>query len=402
MLKLENLRFHRRQEKLYVGFVAADDATALRLGSELLGAFDEAAAGRWTRGELEEWCTALTRREKEVKLASGLAKILFDRAEFEESGDELPELRREVLARAAAALKNAGGDYRRYRDELRVGRGDFDLYGDLPEFSRLEKCRAFASPEELIDAYNVALVQGLLLYAEKLTLEFRSPRPEDLRPLLRRMRFHRLLAAAANLTPEKTVLEIDGPFSILENSRKYALQLATFFPNVLPMPNWRLFARLKISDREVELKLDESSPLRSPRRTADYLPPEISAFRAAFESPDWELLPDAPPLLPDGDAPVIPDFSFRHTVTGRIAHLELFHRWHKTGLARRLTDPEKLRKLHLLVGADRALAAILDADPRAENAGLVFRFRDFPGVETTLRALKRSGFGDMLQEKSDR
>ena len=396
MLKLENLRFHRRLEKLRVGFVSAEDDTARRLCRELLDAFGEAVAGHWTRGELEEWCAALTRREKDVKLASGLAKILFDRAEFEASDDSLPELRREILSRAAAALENAGGDYRKYRDELRGGRGDLDLYGDLPEFAKLEKCRAFASPEELIDAYNTALVQGLLLYSEKLTLEFREPHPENLRPLLRKMRFHRLLASAANLTPERTVLEIAGPFSILENSRKYALQLAVFFPNVLQMPNWRLFARLKINDREVDLTLDETSPLRPPRRRADYLPPEIAAFRDLFKSPEWELLPDAPPLLPDGSAPVIPDFSFRRTASGTVVHLELFHRWHRTGLAERIADVEKLKRLHLVIGADRALAPILDADTRAENAGLVFRFRDFPGVETTLRALKKSGFGDLL------
>lgn len=396
MLKLENLRFRRRQEKLYVGFVPTSDETARRLCRELLDAFEEAVACRWTRGELEEWCATLTRREKDVKLASGLAKILFDRAQFEESDDTLPELRREVLSRAAAALKNAGGDYRRYRDELRGGRGDFDLYGDLPEFARLEKCREFASPEELIDAYNIALVQGLLLHSEKLTLKFKSPRPENLRPLLRRMRFHRLLATGTKLTPEEMALEIDGPFSILENSRKYALQLAMFFPSVLQMPDWHLFARLKLGDREVVLDLNSDSPLRQPRHRADYMPPEIAAFRAAFKSPEWELLPEAPPLLPDSETPVLPDFSFRHIETGQIAHIELFHRWHKTGLARRIADPEKLKKLHLVIGADRALAAILDADTQAEDAGLLFRFRDFPGVETTLRALKKSGFGEVL------
>ncbi|MBQ6351832.1 MAG: DUF790 family protein, partial [Lentisphaeria bacterium] len=195
MLKLEHLRFRRRLDKLHVGFVPADDETARRLGGELISAFGEAIAGHWTRGELEEWCAALTRREKDTKLASGLTKLLLDHAEFSEGDGDLPELRRAILARAAEAMRRAGGDYRLYRDELRGDRGNFDLYGDLPEFSRLEKCRTFASVGELIDAYNLALVQGLLLYAEKLTLKFDSPRPEELRPLLRRMRFHRLLAA---------------------------------------------------------------------------------------------------------------------------------------------------------------------------------------------------------------
>lgn len=390
MLKLENLRFRRRHEKLIVSFVPADDETARRICGELLGAFDEAAAGRWTRGELEEWCATLIRREKEVKLASGLAKMLFDRAEFEESDDTLPAVRREVLSRAATALKNSGGDYRKYRDELRNGRGDLDLYGDLPEFARLEKCRAFASAEELIDAYNLALVQGLLLYTEKLTLTFKAPRQEEMRPLLRKMRFHRLLASATAMNADKTVLVIDGPFSILENSRKYALQLATFFPNVLQMPEWRLDARLKIDDRELELTLDERSPLRTPRRRVDYLPPEIAAFRTAFRSPDWELLTDQPPILPAGETPVIPDLSFRHIRTGEVVHVELFHRWHKTNLTNRLADPEKLKKMHLVIGADRSLNDTLDAYPQAEEAGRLFRFRDFPGVETTLRALNKA------------
>ena len=392
MLKLENLRFRRRLEKLYVGFASADDENARRIGGELLAAFDEAAAGRWTRGELEEWCAALTRREKDTKLASGLTKLLLDRAEFAEGDEALPEIRRATLSRAAEAMRNAGGDYRRYRDELRDGRGDFDLYGDLPEFSKLEKCRSFASVGELIAAYNLALVQGLLLYAEKLTLKFKSPRPENLRPLLRRMRFHRLLATGTTLTPDETVLEIDGPFSLLENSRKYALQLAMFFPNVLAMPNWKLGAELKIGERKVFLSLDERSPLAPPPRRADYLPPEIAAFRSAFASPEWELLDDAPPLLPDSASPVIPDFSFRNVRTGCVVHLELFHRWHRTGLEHRLADPGKLVALKLIIGADRALSPVLDAHPQAEEAGLLFRFRDFPGVETTLRALKKSGF----------
>ena len=395
MLKLENLRFRRRLDKIRISFITADDAEALRLCRELLDAFDEAVAGRWTRGELEEWCSTLARKEKDSKLAGGLIKILLDRAEFEEGDEKLPELRRMVLMRAASALRNAGGDYRRYRDELRGGHGCFDLYGDLPEFAKLEKCRVFTTPGEMIDAYNIAQVQGLLLYAAKLTLKFTSPRPENLRPLLRKMRFHRLLTTGTKVSPEETVLEIDGPFSLLENSRKYALQLAMFFPNVLNMPEWRLFAHLKLNDREVDLELDSRSPLRPPLRRADYMPPEIAAFRTAFESAEWELLDEVPPLLPTEDGPVIPDFSFRSRATGQTVHLELFHRWHRTGLERRLASPQTLRKLKLIIGADRALGAIIDAHPQAEDAGLVFRFRDFPGVETTLRALKKSGFGNL-------
>lgn len=389
MLKLEHLHIRRRLEKLHLSFVDDQDEAHLRQAQEIIDAFEEAAALRWSRGEIEEWCASLARREKDGKFSSGAAKLLLDRAEFADEAEKLPELRRELLSRSATALQAAEGDYRRYRDMVRGANAVSDIYGDLPEFSKLEKCRVFSSGKELVDAYNLAQVQGVLLYAAKLRLEFSAPRPEELRPLLRNMRFHRLLAGAVKLSPELTVMEIDGPFSLLENSRKYALQLATFFPAVLAMPRWKLEAELKIDDRELKLELDDRAPLVPPRRRADYLPPEFSAFQKAFHDPEWELVDDAPAFLPDGDAPVIPDFTFRRKTDGAVVHLELFHRWHRAGLPRRLSDPEKLRRLRLLVGVDRALNSVADEFPDAENSGMVFRFRDFPGVETTLRALRK-------------
>ena len=137
------------------------------------------------------------------------------------------------------------------------------------------------------------------------------------------------------------------------------------------------------------LELSESTaPLRAPGKRVDYLPPEITAFQNSFRAEDWELTP-APAFLPDGDTPVIPDFSFRRRSDGMIAHLELFHRWHRTGLVKRLSDSEKLRRMHLILGVERSLGSVLDAAREAEESGLAFRFRDFPGVETTLRALRK-------------
>ena len=389
MLKLEHLRFYRRADRVHIRFADGRDAATDGIFRELLDAFDEARRSRWTRGELEEWCDSLARREKDQKLASGVAKLLLDRVEFTECGEELSELRRKLLLRSAAALKNSNGDYRTYRDAVRQDAGAVDIYADLPDFAKIENTDTPADVSEAVDAYNLALVQGVLLYTMKLRLELAAPRQEELRPLLRRMRFHRLLAKAEMPSPELTVLEIDGPFSLLESSRKYALQLALFFPAVVALSRWKLKAEVKINDRDLFLELSESSaPLRPPRRRADYLPPEITAFQNAFHAEDWELT-TSPAFLPDGDTPIIPDFSFRRRSDGMVAHLELFHKWHKTGLVTRLADPEKLRSLHLILGVERSLGAVLDAAQEAETSGLAFRFRDFPGVETTLRALRK-------------
>ena len=392
VLKLEHIRFRRRQTALLPCFAGERDPETLRQCRELLDAFSAAAAARWTRGELEAWCASLARKEKDGRFSSGAAKLIFDRTDFSEGDVRMPELRRRLLSRSAEALELSGGNYRRYRALILGEQEKQDIYGDLPQFARLENCRGYSGCEELINAYNIALIQTLLLYTSRLRLEFAAPRPEELRPLLRKMRFHRLLATGTRLTPESTVVEIDGPFSILESSRKYALQLAMFFPAVLHMRRWKLQAEVEIPPRVLTLKLDDTSPLRARGRHSDYLPPEIAAFQNAFRSGEWELSHDAPAFIPDADAPVIPDFSFRRRRDGLIVHLELFHRWHRTGLTSRLASPEKLRRMHLLLGVDRSLSGALDSFPEAENAGLVFRFRDFPGVETTLRALKKSGF----------
>ena len=88
MLKLDHLRLCRRADKLHIRFADVRDAETCGLFRELIDAFDEALRDRWNRGELEEWCASLARRERDKKLASGIAKLLLDRADFSECGEE--------------------------------------------------------------------------------------------------------------------------------------------------------------------------------------------------------------------------------------------------------------------------------------------------------------------------
>ena len=88
---------------------------------------------------------------------------------------------------------------------------------------------------------------------------------------------------------------------------------------------------------------------------------------------------------------VFPDLSFRREADGRTIHLELFHRWHRGQLDRRLALLEQKPDMQLLVGVDRALAddaawKVLETDHPA-LAGRLFRFRDFPGVDRVRRVL---------------
>ena len=75
-------------------------------------------------------------------------------------------------------------------------------------------------------------------------------------------------------------------------------------------------------------------------------------------------------------------------------HLELFHRWHQGQLAQRLEKLNSMPSLPLFIGIDRALVKGENGENEIrsrypEIAGKIWFFRDFPGVDNTLRMLKK-------------
>ena len=109
---------------------------------------------------------------------------------------------------------------------------------------------------------------------------------------------------------------------------------------------------------------------------------------------EWRIVGESP-FLPGGPGGelIFPDLSFRRSSDGRLVHLELFHRWHRGPLDRRLELLREHPELPLILGIDRALAdddafqALLDRDPDFERR--IYRFRDFPGVDRTFRMLEK-------------
>jgi predicted nuclease of restriction endonuclease-like RecB superfamily len=106
---------------------------------------------------------------------------------------------------------------------------------------------------------------------------------------------------------------------------------------------------------------------------------------------DWKIVGDTPVLHAGKQEFIIPDISFESQQKD-IIHLELFHRWHKTQLEQRLKTLVQ-RELPLILGVDRSIMpneefeTLLQENPALENR--IFRFSDFPGVETVHRILKR-------------
>ncbi len=429
MLSSELLRFKQNGDYLKPSFIDPSDPRLLHFASALLQLYENGTGS--TRGTLDELTSGLLLRQKDLKLARGILKTLSDRAEFSSAGgsSEFPDLRRALFLKSASMLREGRLPphpedvrecvFRDFRDEDAGNSPPFrnGIYADLPEQETLERIRK-TFPKELLERYNVSLVQSLILHASGLTLEIADSDPAKLRRLFRYLKFFRLLADVRLRKPpdeSRIRLTVDGPASIFENSTKYGLQLASFFPAVCQMEQWKLSCEIRLRQKKKRLVLDSSCGLRSHYANfSAYIPEEIRLFAEHFRStvPEWEI-DSAPDYWKETPQKLVfPDFLFRekHHPGGKEFPMELFHRWHAAQLLERLSFLEQQRQTEegtklkkgekhnevplLLIGVDRSLLkkdgllkARLEESPYFQKHG--FLFRDFPGVENVLKVLKR-------------
>lgn len=393
MLNREHLRCTFRSGKFHCRFVDVSDEDNLRLASALITVFADGLRRR--RCELLDMSRSLVGAAADRKFAAGLEKLVLDMAEFSsaEENTDYPALRRELFLKSGQVV-GAREDFSEEEYRRRVGGPPGDIYGDLPDFELLTAFREL-EPKELLCRYNTALVQGLLMNTAQLTIDLPGAETAELRKLVKFMKFFRLLAEITAPRPGEIRLQVSGPFTLLENSRKYALQLASFFPAVLKMKRFHLTAEIRLPGRTGKLELSEKENLVSHyRELAAYVPEEIRIFHRVFRerSSEWTIVGETPFINTGGEI-CFPDLSFRRA-DGRVCHLELFHRWHRGTLPRRMAFLEEHPQTPLILGADRA--AVTDegfeelraAFPAA--AERLFRFRDFPSVDTVVRTLGKA------------
>lgn len=385
-----------------------DDNALLGLAAQLLDVYR--ATPPPARADIAAAVEPLLNTYRDTQLAKGLNKLLLDRSEFGHTSDlDFPALRAQLFEASFAALRDVPDEdaavfRKQVLDSLALP-GAFTgtgLYADLPENEQLVKFKDM-TPRELLQRYNVALVQSLLLRADSLRLAVSSADAAQLRRLFKYLRFFRLLArvnradAPVKSAPDRTAFEIviDGPASLVDGAKKYGLQLASFFPAVCGLERWQLDTSVPWKGRKLRLLVSERARLVSHyRNLGAYTPEEIRMFAQHFAEKvqDWQVVDDHPFLETAGQELVFPDLSFRDGA-GQVVHLELFHRWHAGQLLARLEFVEAQPDLPLIVGVDQALAkrpeirTALDANTWFEDHG--FEFRNYPTVAKVKACLAR-------------
>ena len=331
---LVRVRFVR--DRIVPHYLDANDPDWRAVAEQLLELFRSRQGG--TRGELDEDVNEAFGADPSQLVHQGLAKLLEDRCEFEVVSSHPPdEVRDAVFAAAAAArrqqtnsadprqvpilfdrtavLRQVAGD-RQLTPEII----DQSLFADLKSEQRLTGFKDITA-EHLLQRYNVALAQSVLLRSTCVRVTIRGESPQRYRQLFRLVKFHRLVCEIERTAADDYRLHLDGPLSLFSATQKYGLQLALFLPAVLLCKDFELEAELCWGPQrrpKIFTLSPEDGLVSHHVDSGMYVPAELTMFVDLFrkKAADWDISAETE-ILPLGNSFWVPDFRLVHRETGR-------------------------------------------------------------------------------------
>lgn len=395
--KLVRVRYGR--DRIVPQYLDVSDPTWLEVAERLLVIF-RTQEGR-PRGNLEEDLRETFGNDPSQLVHQGLAKLLEDRCEFEIVSGQAPEQIREAVFRSAAAHRARAQKHLGDEQPLSHALTHFDrtavlqevadtlgltpeavdqgLFADLKSEQRLVGFKDITA-ERLLQRYNVALAQAVLLRSTRVHVVIRAEPPQRYRQIFRLVKFRRLVCAIEPAGPESYRLHLDGPLSLFAATQKYGLQLALFLPAVLLCRDFDLRADLHWGPQRKPktFTLTPADGLVSHYTdTGMYIPPEIAMFVELFRKKiaDWEIAEETD-ILRLGDVFWVPDFRLTERTTGRSVVLEILGFWRRSSVEQHL---ERLRQ-HAREPFLLAISEQLRVD-ETDLVGLpagIYRFRQLP------------------------
>jgi uncharacterized protein len=352
LLTADLVRVRRRGDRLLVVPLSESDraracdlaATALALIKAHLGL---------SRGALLEAWSQVPGAPSDIRLARGLWKLALDACEFDEGSELDPvALRRDIFLRATTLRQGHGLDratlLREVADSRQTSTDAIEqaLYADLPSAHILRRA-ALPSPDGLVAAYDLSQHQAVLLRATSLRARVFCPDAAGYRHLFRKLKFHRLLHSVAKLERASGyAIDIDGPYSLFEQTTKYGLGLALVLPAIMACAEWDITAELRWGKDRRPLRYHARGGDQVPREEtgSDAAPPNQSAALLGelgqIDSPWHASAADAILDVP-GLGVCVPDLQFVHRETGQRVFLELLGFWSRAAVWKRVEMVER-------------------------------------------------------------
>lgn len=349
MLTSDLLRVRRQRGKIIPRYLGPKGRARLVPTAEALLAIVQSAGGV-SREELEAALGTIEGDVSDRLVIQGLRKLVLDRCDFSLSeGLDPAEIRDELFLRATAARKALGAresfDREAVIAAMATDRGiapaaiEARLFADLKGSETLVAFRPL-TPEALLARYDVALAQGVILRATRVSIALDGEEPGRVRKLFRAARFHGLLHRVTDLGAGRYLVELDGPFSLFTAVQKYGFNLALFLPEVLRGERWQLRAEVLWGKRREPhvFELGPGDRLVAPGRPVDGVAPEIAKFVEGFRALEsaWEVARNDEIIALPGETVCVPDLIFTSRETGEQVFLEAFGFWSRQAVWQRI------------------------------------------------------------------
>ena len=397
MLTGKQVRVRFQRDRIVPHYLDTRDPHWLDVADQLLTIFR--SSQNRSRGEIEAEIDELFGDLPQPLIHNGLAKLLEDRCDFEIQAGLAPDQVRDAVFLAAAkkrqqTLEEIGQTFARDQiidsiaaemqtDPQQV---EASLFADLKSEQRLARFKD-TTAERLLERYNVALAQAVLLRATGIEVVLRSETPQRYRQLFREIKFRRLMCDIELLpTPHRGTgkdayrLHLDGPLSLFSATQKYGLQLAMFLPTLLLCRHFELKAKLRWGPERKEklFQLSHEDGLVSHQpELGTYVPAEATMFVELFQKKiaDWEIREEAE-IIPLGKNVWVPDYRLVHRDTGRVVLLDILGFWRRSSAERHLAMLKEHAGAPFIVALSDQLR-VEDADLEAFPDNIV-RFRNMP------------------------
>ena len=331
--------FHRQQiipDRLTTG----EHAQYIGFAERMLEVYRKGSGQR--RRELHRQVQAVFEDEPDCpqRRIDGFCKLLDDQSGYAEAGRrDAAKLRREVFRIAAKhhplvtkadtlfehcseetqalIARTLGREWLEIRDEL---------FADIIDFHRLENFPGYPNARALLSRYNVAQVQAALFSAVSMDIYATG----DFKRILRAARLARLMHSIQRTGQGTYHIRLDGPASVLRETRRYGILMARFLPALISCTGWRMHAVVE-TRRGWKLSLD----LSEQDRLQSHLPSD-SEFDSSVEADfaekwgdevreGWSLEREGE-FLYSGQKTFVPDFVFRHD-NGKVVLMEIIGFW---------------------------------------------------------------------------
>jgi uncharacterized protein len=342
MLSPEHVRVRRQGKELRLLSLAGE---LRRRAVELAGLVIQAAQASIgeSRDDLHAEWAAIGVAPREKRLLSGLQKLVEDACEFDvPDGVEAADVRRDVFTRSTEARREGRFDRGAVLAEVATLRGidvpalEAALFADLRGAQRLRACQA-PEPEALVEAYEHAQIQAILLRAVRVVCDVRCASADAYRELFHKLKFRRLMHRISGLPEGGYRLEIDGPFSLFQSVAKYGLELALMLPALEACDSLELVADVRWGERGM-LEFRHSAGRSETRGSPAPVRSDVEELANALAAvgTDWEIAPSSRVLDLPGLGVCVPDLVLRRRRDGAEVLVELLGYWSREGVWKRV------------------------------------------------------------------